>query len=137
MARLGRQAWAKDDLLGIEHLASRALLSIYAEAAAAPDKERRETLSDWAHKCESALRRRTTIECARSDPRLAIRPDQLDADLWSLNCANGTIDLRSGLLHPHRREDLITKLAPVEFDPAARLPLWSACLTRRPTATKR
>ena len=41
--------WAKDDVLGIEHLAGRALLSIYAEAANAPDKEQRETLSGWAH----------------------------------------------------------------------------------------
>ncbi len=120
--------WVKDDVLGIEHLAGLTLLSIYAEAADAPDKEQREALGEWARKCESALRRRTTIECARSDPRIVIRPDQLDADVWQLNCANGTIDLRSGELHPHRREDLITKLAPVEFDPAAELPLWERVL---------
>ena len=35
----------------------------------------------------------------------------------------GTINLRTGLLREHRREDLITKIEPVMFDPDARLPL--------------
>src|SRR5215208_7528694 len=36
-----------------------------------------------------------------------------------LNVENGTVDLRTGSLRPHLPEDLITKLAPVEFDPVA------------------
>ncbi|TAJ12292.1 MAG: hypothetical protein EPO68_13790, partial [Planctomycetota bacterium] len=55
---------------------------------------------------------------ARSD--LHVRAAELDADAWRLNVANGTIDLRSGELHPHAREHLCTKIAEVEFDPAAR-----------------
>ena len=51
---------------------------------------------------------------------LAILPSQFDADPWLLNCANGTINLRTGELQPHRREDFITMLCPVVFDQAAR-----------------
>lgn len=56
--------------------------------------------------------------------RLGIRvePEELDANLWLLNVNNGTINLETGELQPHRREDLITKLAPVTFDPAAECP---------------
>jgi len=39
-----------------------------------------------------------------------------DADPWLLNCLNGTIDLRTGQLREHRCEDMLTKLAPVEYD---------------------
>jgi putative DNA primase/helicase len=51
-------------------------------------------------------------------------PEALDADQWLLNVLNGTIDLRTGKLLAHRREDLITKLAPVEFHPDAECPKW-------------
>src|SRR5262249_45989689 len=39
-------------------------------------------------------------------------------------------DLRTGILREHRREDFITKLAPVAYDPGATCPLWQAFLSR-------
>jgi putative DNA primase/helicase len=45
-----------------------------------------------------------------------------------LNVENGTIDLRTGELRPHRREDLITRLAPVAYDPRAEAPAFRAFL---------
>jgi putative DNA primase/helicase len=47
-----------------------------------------------------------------------------------LNCQNGTIDLRTGELLPHRMEDFITRLAPVDFEPDARCPRWLEFLNR-------
>jgi putative DNA primase/helicase len=54
----------------------------------------------------------------------------MDRDPWLLNCLNGTIDLRTGKLRPHRREDQITALAPVEFRPHAPCPGWITFLDR-------
>jgi putative DNA primase/helicase len=48
----------------------------------------------------------------------------------ALNVQNGTLDLKTGELLPHRQEDLITKLAPVDYDPAADCPRWEAFLHR-------
>jgi putative DNA primase/helicase len=45
-----------------------------------------------------------------------------------LNCPNGTIDLRTGGLRPHRREDYVTKLCPTRYDPAATCPAWDRFL---------
>jgi putative DNA primase/helicase len=59
-----------------------------------------------------------------------VAPDELDADPMLLNTKSGTIDLRTGELREHRREDLITKLAPVEYDPGAEAPAWGAFLER-------
>ncbi len=61
--------------------------------------------------------------------RLIVRMAELDRDPWSLNVANGTVDLRTGELRPHDREDLFTQLVDVDFDLAARAPTWSAFLS--------
>src|SRR5262249_49891327 len=52
----------------------------------------------------------------------------LDREPFLLTVLNGTIDLRTGTLREHRRADLITKLAPVLYDPAAQLDLWDRFL---------
>jgi putative DNA primase/helicase len=56
--------------------------------------------------------------------------EALDADQRLLNVYNGTLDLRTGQLGPHRREDKITKLVPITYDASALCPLWEAFLDR-------
>jgi putative DNA primase/helicase len=68
------------------------------------------------------------VEGAQSE--LPVLPDDLDNDLWLLNCLNGTIDLRTGKLRHHQRDDFLTKLAPVVYDPASTCPTWEAFLNR-------
>jgi len=70
------------------------------------------------------------LRLACSEPGIPILPRQLDADPWLLNAENGTIDLKAGELREHRREDLITKLAPVDYDPDANAPIFEAMLVR-------
>jgi putative DNA primase/helicase len=58
-------------------------------------------------------------------------PDRnLDADPWLLNFQNGTVDLRTGDLRPHRREDFITRLVHHQFNPDAPCLLWMQFLER-------
>jgi putative DNA primase/helicase len=45
----------------------------------------------------------------------AVSAGDLDANLWLVTVPNGTIDLRSGELRDHRKEDLLTCLAPTPF----------------------
>ncbi len=73
---------------------------------------------------------RNFLSLARSEPGIAVQRDQLDADPWLVTVENGTIDLRSGQLREHRKDELITKLAPVVYDPAAKCPQWLAFLDR-------
>jgi putative DNA primase/helicase len=60
---------------------------------------------------------------AAEDRRVMIEPSDLDQDRHLLNVLNGTIDLQTGELRRHRREDLITKLAPSRYEPDASLPI--------------
>jgi putative DNA primase/helicase len=69
-----------------------------------------------------------SIELARSE--LPVVPADLDRDLMLFNVLNGTLDLRTGLLRPHAQADMLTKLAPVVYDPEAKCPLWLKFLGR-------
>jgi putative DNA primase/helicase len=84
----------------------------------------------WARASEGLNRLEALVSLARSEPGIPIRPEELDTDPWLLNCRNGTINLKTGQLREHRRENLIAKLAPVTYDSAARLEPWEQFLER-------
>jgi putative DNA primase/helicase len=69
---------------------------------------------------------RNMIELSKSN--LAIGQEDLDSNPWLFNVQNGTIDLRTGQLREQRREDFITKLSLVTFDPDATCPRWKSFL---------
>lgn len=78
----------------------------------------------WAKKSESNAAVQAAISQARADDRIRVRMNQFDADRFLLNLANGTLDLQKGEFREHRREDLMTKISPVVFDPAMTCPKW-------------
>jgi putative DNA primase/helicase len=47
-----------------------------------------------------------------------------DADPWIFNCQSHTLDLLRSRARPHRRDDHLTKMAPVHFDKNAKCPNW-------------
>jgi putative DNA primase/helicase len=120
--------WRRDDRGEVQRRAASTALSIYGEAERCPDPRRRAELAEHAVASESARSIRAMVELARS--AVPVLPEQLDADPMLLNVLNGTLDLRTAALRPHRREDLITKIAPVEFHEDAACPLWCKCLDR-------
>lgn len=120
--------WLVDDRGEVIKRAKATVSKIYQEAAAAKDEETRKVLAKHAMSSESERKIKAMVELAK--PEVSILPEELDADPWKLNVQNGTIDLRSGKLLDHRRADLITKLAPVDYDPMATAPNWEAVLER-------
>lgn len=118
--------WVKDETHEVYARAELTVRSIYAEAANTKDRKQRNTLAAWAHRSESRHILTAMVDLARH--KRPVTPDLLDVDPWLLNVYNGTLDLRTGKLRPHRREDLITRLAPVSYDPAASCPGWLAFL---------
>jgi putative DNA primase/helicase len=65
---------------------------------------------------------------AKADRRHAATIAEWDADVWLLNTPGGTIDLHSGIMRPHRREDFCTKTTAVA--PGGDCPLWRQFLER-------
>ena len=124
-----RSRWAWDETGTINRLAKKTVRSIYGEASKATDDALRAELVKHAQKSEASNRLSAMISLASTERGVAVMPDELDADPWLLNVANGTIDLRTGKLRPHNRKDLCTKISPVAYDPGARHPVWEAFLS--------
>jgi putative DNA primase/helicase len=85
-------------------------------------------VSSWAGKSQMRQRLEAMIALAQSETSVVARVEDFDKDPMLLNVDNGEIDLRTGCLHSHRRESLCTKMSPVKYDPAAKLPLWEEYL---------
>lgn len=117
-----------DELNVIQEYAKETVRGIYGEAAGVEDREARDAIVGHARRSESARSIAALVALAKSDPAVAIGTDRLDADPYLLNCPNGTVDLRTGAIREHRREDLITKLCPTEYDPTTTCPLWERTL---------
>ncbi len=120
--------WAIDDGGDVEHLMKQTVRGIYAEAARETDEARRKQVADHARRSEARARQADALYLARSE--LAVRPEEMDSDPYLLNCANGTVDLRTGVLRPHERLDYITKLAPVHYAVSTQAPTFTAFLER-------
>ena len=120
--------WCSDRGGRMMHIAKCIARALYEEAAEIGDDDERKACAQFARKCESTDRKKAALISTQSEPGIPVAPEQFDADPFLLNCVNGTVDLRTGELRPHRRADLITRLCPVQYDPAARSPLWDRFL---------
>lgn len=93
---------------------------------AADGIKRRKKLKDdwlkWAKTSDSLPRLKAMVEL--SAPEVAVSPNAFDQDIMLFNTLNGTIDLSTGLMYEARRDDRITKVAPVLADHTAKCPTW-------------
>lgn len=124
------KVWEWDSGNEVAALAKLAVRHIYHEAGDEPDEKKRKEIAGHAAKSESDNRLTGMINLAQSEPGIPIKLIDLDTNHWLFNCRNGTIDLRSGRLLPHRKEDLITVLVPIDYNPDARGNLWAQFLDR-------
>lgn len=122
--------WEPDCTGRVMQLARRLITALHVEAAFSKDENRQRALGKHALKSESRTALANAVALLASEPGIPILPDEFDADPYLLNCSNGTLDLRTGELRPHRRDDLISKLAPVEYDANATHPLWDDLIER-------
>ncbi len=119
---------AKDTGAQIMALTKETVRSIYTEAANTTDDHQRGKLAEHAQRSESESKLHAMIALAKDLVPISIQ--DLDSNKMLFNCQNGTIDLRTGILNPHKRDDLITLISPVEYDPNAHSDLWEQHLLR-------
>jgi putative DNA primase/helicase len=120
--------WAVDDKgIAVQARAKESALSIFDEIKHAPDRDAR---MRHAKRSQSKNSIEAAIWLTRSEPGIRARLTQFDADGWLFNVTNGTLDLRTGQLRPHRREDLISNIVEIAFDPEASCELWDGFLWR-------
>ena len=134
--------WADDNDGAIMRLAKQTVRKIQDEANVitipdtAPDKIRNRLLLKQgillkhAKRSESEKSLNAMIKLAQSEPGIPIMADQLDADPWLINLINGTFNLKTMEFREHHQEDLITKIAGVEYKPETKCNLWESALTQ-------
>ncbi|XTR52893.1 DNA primase family protein [Pseudarthrobacter sp. So.54] len=117
------QRWAEDE----KDTAKTAVLDVLRRALAESlgDKELRTDV----RKCESSAGVAGVLDLASALPTLRASIADLDADPYLLNCANGTLDLRTRQLRPHSPADRITRVARGAYDPTADRGTWDGFLS--------
>jgi len=137
--------WRKDVIKKVRELAKAIAADIRQEAdsmkpsATTGDQEqdgeamerfeaRKRDLLKWANQSENADRVSKTIISAESDPRITCFRCDFDGDGYLLNCPNGILDLRTGIILRHDRKFMMSNLCPTEFDPNATHPVWQQSL---------
>ncbi|GAB2535219.1 DNA primase family protein [Brachybacterium huguangmaarense] len=114
--------WAPDE----KDTATTAVLEVLRAALA-------ESLTDQdlradVRKCETANGVAGVLSIASALPDLRAATDELDADPYLFNCANGTLDLRTRELRPHDPSDRITRVCRGAYDPEADVSDWTGFL---------
>lgn len=104
----------------------------YTDAASLDSRTGKEVLVKWAIRCESetVLREMCTLAAGLEGSPVRANIAQFDAQPWLISLQNGTLDLETGRLHKHRREDYLTVCLPFDYEPDAPAPVWEAFLAR-------
>jgi putative DNA primase/helicase len=89
------------------------------------DDDRIRNFANWS--CSSSA---ITGTLKMLEGELAISTEQLDTDPDVLNFQNATVDLCTGELRLHRREDYLTKLIHHDYNPTAECPTFHRFLTQ-------
>lgn len=122
--------WHNNAEMVVAELAKQAMLNILHEAATVANDKERQALVHHAMASQSNRAISAMLSLSRSDPRISTDPDEFDAHDDLFNVSNGTLDLRTGELRPHRPGDLLSKQSPVAYDPAATCPNFLKFLDR-------
>ena len=122
--------WNGDNVGLLRRMCKDMIKDMYKEASEMDDDKARKALLQYAFKCETVKKSRDMMEFAQSEDGIPILPKHLDKDIYLINCLNGTVNLRTGELRPHRRDDLITKLVHANYNPDAKCPMWLAHLNK-------
>lgn len=124
--------WEADESKSfVQRLAHAVVKGMWGEIAdMQSDDPKRKPLLQWAQRSESARGIRDMLEVARTLKGIAITVDQLDSKPHLLNVQNGTIDLSTMKMREHRREDLLTAVIDISYNPEAKVDLWAKFLNR-------
>jgi len=122
--------WAIDESGAVTRKAKATIRELYTDAGSLTDSGERKAVAQWAMRSESDHLLRSMVSQARSEPSIPIQLKEFNKDPWKLNVLNGIVDLQNGTLEPHKRDDLISKLASVEYQEDKSCPLWKSFLER-------
>ena len=91
-------------------------------------REGRKELFKWASYSNSTSGMQNCLTLVKKEEKIEVFETDFDNKPYLLNCLNGTVNLRRGELQGHDPREMITQLAPVNFDPNAKSESWERFL---------
>jgi putative DNA primase/helicase len=134
--------WKTDAETQVTGYAELTILSMYDEASdmlkeaakeSTPKEKRKqlsseaENLNRWARTSET--RRMLEAIVGLTKAHVLVEAEQFDTYPYLVNFNNGTVDVRDGILRAHCREDYLTQIAPFNYNPLAKAPLFEQFYT--------
>jgi putative DNA primase/helicase len=124
------QRWAHDTTGQAARWAKAIARRITADALDIQDPKDSKAAVNLARRGESAAGVAGALTLAGTEEGIVVTPDDLDAEPFLLNCANGILDLRTGELEPHDPARLLTKMTGAAYEPDAAGPQFRKFLER-------
>ena len=119
--------WKVDDKLLVNNLARGVNKHFLQRASKESDPKTQNLLMDYAKSAAAATRMNAFLSLVK--PQVPVEPDELDVNPMLLNTPTGTVDLTTGVVKAHDREDKITKMTKATFgDINAACPQWNTFL---------
>lgn len=129
--------WQVDESLQIERLAKDIVKRVQRAGInlTTNDEEYKPVLEKYKKKIESFVLKsegdqRIKAMLNQSKSQNNVMMVHTDEDIFALNVFNGTLDLKTGEVRSHYRNDNITKLINIEFDSSNDCPNWLSFLDR-------
>jgi len=117
------KCWKLDDIFEVDRMASRSIRDMFRlRDNLEPDKYKK--LFAHIEKSQAKSRLDAMVALGATREGIAVQAANLDRDQYLINCQNGTFNLKTGVLQPHRQEDNITKIIPAKYYPNANYTGW-------------
>jgi len=115
--------WETDSTGQIYRFAREVVKKLQADALNIEDHDDKVAAMSAALRCESMPKLKAMVELCISELGVCINNTAFDSNPMLFNVQNGTIDLKTGKLHPHNALDYISKISPINFDPKGKCPI--------------
>ncbi len=116
--------WGRDDDGKLIRLAQDVARRRYQDAPSIPDREEAKRAAKFALDSENKTRVMAMLDLARSRVPIADSGEDWDPNPMLLGAPNGVVDLRTGDLRAGRRDDRVSLVAGVPYDPGAVCSRW-------------
>lgn len=119
--------WEVDETFKVERFSKDVIARLQKAATAIDTKDEvgsrfKQKVMNFVMASESDSKIRSMMNQCRNEEEVAIT--RMDEDIYKLNVANGTVSLKDGIIEDHHREDLITKVLPLDYNKEAICENW-------------
>ncbi|MCX6145708.1 MAG: phage/plasmid primase, P4 family, partial [Candidatus Kapabacteria bacterium] len=108
--------WEKDEVSKVYKLAKSTVRAI-SEEAKFVNSEFHEAIKKHSKHSEAKGKIEAMLSLAKQEEKIACKQSDFDKNLYLLNCENMVFDLLKNEPYPHKPEMMLSKQAPVKFEP--------------------